>query len=329
MAHRTARDKARQSWAYHELYEGSRPSIPALQPAKFLPVAAIDKAHDDDPIIMLPGTFVGRGLGAAEGNWAIDYTRPLVPACPTAYTLEYTALDFGQEWGATPDIDGDGTISGVVSSAATSTQTVAANKPIGLCPQPVYASYLGERYTNYNRNLEVTQVLVQNQAILIPAITAKEITIEPGDKVCLDFALIPNLDWSDMGSAGAPGRLARVEAETEDLLMTGVATDTTSIEVAIHKVQEYTVGRCIDKFPIAKQTATSAGQTLTAAVAASNVDIAEISKTWGYWSTRLVQTVPGLTLPGSGTLGVPGYLTFAEADAPGYWWGLVIVVQVA
>jgi len=329
MAHRIAREKAKTSWAYHELYEGTRPSIPALQPAAFLPVAAIDKSHDDDPVVLLPGTFVGRGLGAAEGNWAIDYDRPLVPACPNAYTLTYSALDIDQEWGSSPDIDGDGTISGVVTTAGASTQTVAANKPIGLVPQPVFAPYLGDRYTNYNRNMEVTQVLVQNQAILIPAITAKEMTIAPGDKVCLDFGLLPTLNWADKGSAASPGRLARVEDEVEDLMMTGIATDTVSIERAIHKVAEYTVGRCIDKFPIGKQTSTSAGQTITAAVTAGNVDVAELNQNWGYWSTRLVQTVPGLALPGSGTLGVPGYLTFSEADASGYWWGLVIVVQVA
>jgi hypothetical protein len=239
--------------------------------------------------------------------------------------VTYSAYDeTTAETGGTIDIDGDGT---TYASTGASTATIGPILPIGVVPQPLYASYLSSRYTNYSRNTETVQFLVQNQAILIPAISAREQAIEIGDVVCLDDTASPTHNPL-LTTGGIPGRLMPL-------------SDTTTADVAALKAKseyivgrcidrsEYIVGRCIDRFPIAKQSSTSQNQTYRAALLADNVDVDEVSKSWGFHSMRLVQTVPGLGLPGSGTLGVPGYLTFSTADASGYFWGLVIVVQAA
>ena len=204
-------------------------------------------------------------------------------------------------------------------------QAIPITKPIGLVPQPVYSSLLPTRFANYDRNMETTQILVQNQAVMIPAVTTAEQAIDIGDKVCLDFTASPNYDPTN--SAGfIPGRIQSVE----DAAAIAVAGNSeANIEDGIQAISDFTVGRCIDKFPIATQTSTSAGQTYRAALTAGNVDTSSVSKLWDFHSMRLVQTVPGLGLPGSGTEGVPGSLTFARADANGVWYGLVIVIQVA
>jgi hypothetical protein len=318
-SNRTARDKGRTSWAYHELYEGDRPSIPGLMPATFLPVVGIDKAHDDDPVVLLPGTVVGRTGTGAIGSLptSTNQYRPLVPACPVAYDVTYSAYDDdAQDWGGTIDIDGTGGVVAAGDTAASTTQ-LGPILPIGIVPQPVYSPLLPTRFNNYDRNMAVSPVLVQNQAILIPAITTAEKLIEPGDAVVVDDSANPDYDPIGDPTGSTPGRLMRFAG-------------TTTGDVATLKAKmEYRVGRCIDKFPIAQQSSTSAGQTYRAALGASNVNTASVSALWGFSSMRLVQTVPGLGLPGSGTEGVPGSLTFATADASGYFWGLVIVVQIA
>ena len=313
---RLARDKGRQSWGYHELFEGTRPSIPGMQPGVFLPVAVVDKAHDDDPVVILPGTFVGRAPTVISGvPSSFIANRPLIPACPTAYTVQYTAFDEASaEFGGTIDLDGADL--DAIASAGTSAQTLPITKPIGLVPQPVYSDLLGTRFNNYSRNMDTTQILVQNQAVLIPAITTAELLIEIGDVCVLDHTGSPNYDPTN-AEGFIPGRIARLP---------GVTTGTAD---ALKAAQEFVVGRCIDRFAIATQSSTSAGQTFRAALATSNVDTSSVSSLWDFSSLRLVQTVPGLGLPGSGTEGVPGTLTFSRADASGIWWGLIIVVQVA
>ena len=324
-SNRLARDKGRQSWGYHELLEGTRPSLPGMQPGVFLPVAVVDKAHDDDPVVILPGTFVGRAPTVISGVPATFIAnRPLIPACPTAYTVEYTAFDTtAAEFGGTVDLDGADL--DAIATAGTSTQTLPITKPIGLVPQPVYSDVLSTRFNNYSRNMETTQILVQNQAVLIPAVTAREIAIDIGDKVCLDFTASPNYDPTN-ADGFIPGRIMDVEAAT---VIAVAGTSEAQIEAGIAAINEFTVGRCIDKFAIATQSSTSAGQTYRAALAAGNVDTSTVSTLWDFHAMRLVQTVPGLGLPGSGTEGVPGSLTFSSADANGVFWGLVIVVQVA
>ena len=52
MAIRVARGYEKIHHPYQELYEGVRPSIQGLRAAKFLPIAMLDKLHDDDPIVL-------------------------------------------------------------------------------------------------------------------------------------------------------------------------------------------------------------------------------------------------------------------------------------
>ena len=325
-SNRTALGYGRVSWAYHELFEGVRPSIPGLMPAEFLPVAALDESHEFDPVVLLPGTVVGRAGIAAIGSLptTVNQYRPLVPACPVAYTLTYGTNDLATaRFGGTLDIDSTDATT-VVAATGVSSTTLGPIKPIGIVPQPVYSPLLPKRYNNYDRNMAVSPFLVQHQAILIPAITTAERLIEPGDKVTCDFTGSPTYNPGSL-AASTPGRLQRMSAAATTAI---TAASEAEIEEAA-ALSEWVVGRCIDKFPIASQASASAGQTYRAALAAGNVDTASVSKLWGFSSMRLVQTVPGLGLPGSGTEGVPGSLTFATADAGGIFWGLVIVVQVA
>ena len=76
MAIRKARGLEVVKSPFQELYEGSRPSLHGLTPAAYLPIVREDKRHEDDPIVIEPGTLVG-----------LDSAGNLVPASTPALTL--------------------------------------------------------------------------------------------------------------------------------------------------------------------------------------------------------------------------------------------------
>lgn len=164
---------------YQELYEGSRPSIHGLKPAAFLPIVREDKRHEDDPVVLEPGTLVGLLAGA------------LVPASSSSFNLAYADVDV--EWSVNLQ---DGT------TAATSggTEALEAVKPIGIITAPVYSSLLEDAYTNYKRDL-TPSILSGNYSILVPCTNASEHLIEPGDKVVAEDGRFASLAQEISGLA--------------------------------------------------------------------------------------------------------------------------------
>lgn len=155
MAIRKARGTEVVKAPFQELYEGSRPSIHGLKPHADLPIVRLDKRHEDDPIVLEPGTLVG-----------LDSTGALVPASST----DHTTAAYVQQ-----DVD-----AGIVGATGAGLNT-GVIKPIGVLTAPVYSTIL-EGYTNYKRDL-VPSILSGNYSILVPCTNALEHAIEAGDLV--------------------------------------------------------------------------------------------------------------------------------------------------
>lgn len=312
---------------YNESQEGRRPTFQNVKPAAFLPVAKVDE-HKHDPIVLLPGTFVGRlAIDASGIPDAYRASRPVVPACPRSYTVTYTAVDLDSDghWGGgTPDLDSaDGTDK--VTSAEASSDSVPATKPLGVVFRPIYASWMADRFTNYERNQRTLTWLAWGQNIEIPAQTANEKLIEPGDLVCLDVTTTPSYNPYGAPATHTVGRLQRLDAALAAFVTGNAEAD---VEGAVALMQ-YVVGRCVGKHKIISQSSVSAGQTLAAGRAASNLDKTTLNSDLDYDVLDKVQTVPGVGVGGgSGTTGVPPYFDFATADANGDFWALEIEVRV-
>lgn len=305
MAIRVGRGYEAVHHPYQELYEGSRPSLQGLRAGKFLPVAFLDKLHDDDPVALLPGTFVGllnstNGLSTSD-TFAVaeEGARALTPACPAAYTLVSSAydVDFG-----TPDIDNNGA---ALTAAGTSTATVGPVKPVGVIAAPVYHASLPDKYTNYSRDL-TPSLLCGNYSVLIPAITANEKLIEPGDLVKIDDTTSPV--WDPRAVGGSSTKVA-------GRIMSIATGDTNAIQ------NEYVVGRCIHKWTIAQGTASTL-------LSADTVTFSGVDTNHGYATLKRVQTVPGLGLSGSGTQGIPAMFKHARSDSSGNYFALEIRIDL-
>jgi hypothetical protein len=309
MAIRTGRGYGKIHHPYQELYEGVRPSIQGLRAANFLPVAMLDKLHDDDPIVLLPGTFVGRlNTAASAVSTASTYTdaeeaaRAVVPACWGDYTVTYGTHDTDF---VTDAIDSDPTASGATAGA--STATVSDVKPIGVLTAPVYSNLLKTKYTNYSRDL-MPSVLMGNYSIVIPAVTVNERAIEPGDIVRVDGNGGTAATWIPTANsplANSPGRLVAWDGNT------GSAG--------------YVVGRCVDKYRVG-----TIGSTLNATVKSKigTETVSNQNADQQFNTLKRVQTVPGLGLSGSGTQGIPAMFEHATTDGNGDFFALVIKVDL-
>ena len=299
---------------YQELYEGVRPSIQGLRAAKFLPVAMLDKLHDDDPIVLLPGTFVGRmnsdsmvGASTALGDQE-ETARALLPASTNLYKIQYSAFD--SDFGVY-DIDGS-TVSTAVSAAGTSTGMVQKIKPLGVITAPVYSDVLKDKYTNYKRDL-MPSVLMGNYTVVIPAITNDEKSIEPGDLVRVAGSTTQTdtgathyaVSKSTNTGSGVPGRLTTYDPST----------------VAEQALADYVVGRCIDKYVVARGTAVTR-------LGSDSATLSNLNTDHQYNTLKKVQTVPGLGLSGSGTQGVPAMFEHAVSDDSGDYFALVIKLDL-
>lgn len=316
MSIRIARGYEKIHHPYQELYEGVRPSIQGLRAAKFLPISMLDKLHDDDPIVLLPGTFVGRANVTANFSSSNTFTdeefaaRALAPAAWGKYTVQYTALDtdFG-----THNID-DATAGGAAvatdgTNEGASTMLVQNVKPLGVITAPVYSEVLKSKYTNYKRDL-MPSVLMGNYSVVIPAITEGERAIEPGDIVRVAG------DGTSTGNHKAVSKQYNTANTTPGRLMawdgnTGSAN--------------YVVGRCIDKYKIAGNggSGTRLGTVLSAGTSLTN-----LNSDHQFNTLKKVQTVPGLGLSGSGTQGVPAMFEHAVSDSSGDYFALVIKVDL-
>jgi len=311
MAIRTGRGYGKIHHPYQELYEGVRPSIQGLRAANFLPVAMLDKLHDDDPIVLLPGTFVGRlNTGAATAAISVDNTYPnaeeaargLVPACWGAYTVTYAQndVDFGSD-------DLDSTTARADAPLGASAATVTGVRPVGVITAPVYSNLLKTKYTNYSRDL-MPSLLMGNYSVVIPAVTIGERAIEPGDLVRVDGDGGAAATWNpvtNVTAANSPGRL--------------VAWDGAAASA------NYVVGRCIDKYRVGTIAGTT-NDTVASLIGAGTVSNQNADQQFN--TLKRVQTVPGLGLSGSGTQGIPAMFEHATIDGSGDFFALVIKVDL-
>jgi len=320
--------------------EGARPTLKGLKAAPWLPIIEIEPTHND-PVVIPAGTWVGI-LGADEtggsyahnsgsltsGGTVAEYY--LAPASTGAYTLTYSTNDttLGATWNLgnkVLDLDTNAPIADGAESASDGVlgSVIQGVKPVGIAYTDIYASWLGDRFLNYERQPSIG-VLMHGTVIQVPAVTANERGIEPGDMVMVD---------SDPSWFSATGRVGHLVALRDAFTVggapggggyTGSVTATDFV-----RVHEHVVGRCIRKIKVAfpgtaSGTAQSAETALSTALSNGAVKEAEVSIE--FRPGGRVQTVPGLTLQGSGTKGIPGHLLSAKADSNGVYWALEIAV---
>ena len=273
--------------AYHkpvqEIMEGQRPSLDGLGnllPAPWLPVYRVDTVHDD-PQVIPAGTIVGRinttdHSDSYEAVTAALRTSFLVPASASTgeYTLTYGQNDIDY---LTPDIDGYPT---VVATAEASAISIPAVKPLGIATQDLYASHMATTWTNYERQHMVT-FLSYGYVIMIPVMTASEDSLQIGDLVQVEDNDGAANTWRPASYLNSVGRYKLWESGDNP---------------------EFKVGRVLEKIALGTQTSSVASQRLSAAITASNVTTSTVHDFSGLGK---VQTVPGLGLSGSGTLGIP------------------------
>jgi hypothetical protein len=147
--------------------------------------------------------------------------------------------------------------------------------------------------------------ILTDYIIQIPAITADEKLIQPGQKVMVSTSATEYGRQAELSSInGLMGRLMPWDGSAS--------------------TERFCIGRCFNKIAFADGSA-SAGTKLSAdttytLTSAGRAEFKGLDK---------VQTVPGLGLAGSGTKGVPGWLTDARADSSGTFYLLNILVRIS
>lgn len=272
---------------YQELVEGQRPESNAtpMEAWTGLPVVQVEEVHHD-PIVIMPGTFVG----IATGGTASGKIFPAHAQTGTI-TLRFSSTD--DTWGLPTS---DQTPSG-------NTVTAGPVPPLGVVYQPIYSFNLQEAFINYKRNVNLG--ILTDYLIQIPAITAEERIIAPGDLVMI------NINANDYGRPASVtlnsllGRLMRHDGNASTM--------------------KYVVGKCYGKVQFAGSGTAVAGTKLSADTASWSLSTAGQSEFKGL---DKVQTVPGLGLAGSGTKGTPAWLMDARSDASGNYYLLNILVRM-
>jgi len=274
---------------YRELMEGVRPESSAtpMEAWTGLPPVQVEELHHD-PIVIMPGTFVGIATGGfAEGKVFPAHGRT------GAQTITGRFSSTDDTWGlSTSDVGW--TATGV---------TAGPVLPLGVVYNPVYSFNLQQAFVNYKRNESLG--ILTDYLIQIPAITTDEKTILPGQMVMI----------SD--TADEYGRAASL-SDKNKVLGRLKAWDGSATTL------KYVVGRCYGKVAFADGTA-SAGTKLSADTTSWSLTAAGTAEFKGL---DKVQTVPGLGLAGSGTKGVPAWLQDATADGSGIYYALNILVRL-
>ena len=296
MAPRIPRGYAEYHKPVQEIMEGQRPSLAALGnllPAPWLPVYRIDKVHDD-ALVIPAGTIVGRINATDHANAYAAVTASLrtsflVPANAGTgeYTVTYSQNDIDY---LIPDADAYPT---VVAATGASDLSIEAVKPLGIATQDLYASHMSATWTNYERQHMVT-FLSYGYVIMVPVMTASEASLQIGDLVQVEDQDDANSTWRPASYLNSVGRYKLWESGDNP---------------------EFKVGRVLEKIALATQTSSVASQQLDAAIAASNVTTSTVHDFSGLGK---VQTVPGLGLTGSGTLGIPASMMKAVPQSQIY-----------
>jgi hypothetical protein len=312
MALRIPRGYAVNRPYFREVSEGVRPNSQAAPrlPHSGLAHVRVDEVHHD-PIVIDAGTIIGvvTGLTGATGQYGVfsaGASGSFVPAMMRTGNIPVTNIS--------TSIDSQMLVN-LGSTEATTTWGMAGPsgalligevKPIGVVSQPVYSSYLTTAFTNYKRQHSlgfVTQYVIQ-----VPATNVEETIINAGDVVMLGSGFHYGIGTTDFYDAQRQaGRYAKFNSDA-------------------YKAQERIIGRCLKKTFIGTGgSSTSVGGLLKDGLsdftAASDL-AAEFA------GLERVQTVPGLTLSGAETKGVPTFLLGARADANKRYWALTILVRM-
>jgi hypothetical protein len=286
-------------------------TLPEARPSWALPILYEDDAVQA-PIVMYPGTIVGmlnaRDHSAGVGGPFLNQSRTvLVPAHAHAsgYNLVYSAYDLAtSKYGGTYDLD-ETLGETIVAATGASAAAIASTRPLGVVSEPIYGQQYYRRHHNLQQQHQV-EVLSQGQMLRIPAITSEEMAIQPGDIVMVS-ASAGDHDPLGAPTASYPGRWAAWDESTVGHI-------------------PYIMGRCVGRHRIVSQSAANAGNLLLTDISNGNVNTGSLDQVEGYDDFAKNQTVPGLTLQGSGTLGIPTSLTFARSDASGDFYALDIAL---
>ncbi|RMG69766.1 MAG: hypothetical protein D6710_08245 [Nitrospirae bacterium] len=232
----------------------------------------------------------GTLVGIATGGDAVGKLFPAHALSGTnQITLAFSADD--SKWGL-PTADTTPTADAVCGGQV---------KPLGVVYQPVYSFNLQTQFTNYKRNESVG--ILTDYLIQVPVRTSAEHAIQPGDLVMVNK------------TANRYGRIASA-TDANSQLGTFQAWDGSTVGDL-----EFVVGRCFNSFVFATGANTSIlkDDSTAAITSAGREEFKGLDK---------VQTVPGLGLAGSGTGGIPAWLTSAISDGSGNYRALTILVRL-
>jgi hypothetical protein len=327
MALRIPRGYAVNRPYFREVCEGTRPNSQAAPRLPFTGLAhvRIDEVHHD-PIVIDAGTIIGIITGA---------TGTVGGHAQTAQQKAFVAANSGY---FVPAMIGYGTNvlanqTGVALSGILNNQSVLINigttdaettwgiagasgtafnvnvgevKPIGVVTQPVYSSYLPIAFTNYKRQHSLG--FVTEYVIQIPATNDEEVAINGGDVVMLGSGVHHGAGvTSPYNAQKLAGRYAKYNT-------------------AVNLAEERKIGRCLKKTYLGQGGSTVTEGTILSSALSDFTASADLAAEFA--GLERVQTVPGLTLSGSETKGVPTFLLGARADAQKRFWALTILVRI-
>lgn len=312
MALRIPRGYAVNRPYFREVSEGVRPNSQAAPrlPHTGLAHVRVDEVHHD-PIVIDAGTIIGvvTGLtGGATGQFGVfsaGASGSFVPAMMRTSTTPVTNLATARDSQMLINLGSSEATTTWGMAGASGALLIGEVKPIGVVSQPVYSSYLTTAFTNYKRQHSlgfVTQYVIQ-----VPATNIEEVDINAGDLVMLGSGFHYGIGTTDFyDNQRQAGRYAKFDSTA-------------------YKAQERIIGRCLKKTFIGTGSSVATGgllkDNLSDFTAASDL-AAEFA------GLERVQTVPGLTLSGAETKGVPTFLLGARADANKRYWALTILVRM-
>jgi hypothetical protein len=286
----------------------------------------IDEVHHD-PIVIDAGTIIG----IITGQTGLDLAGHSQAAQQKAFVAANSGFFVPAMLGYGTNIRGNQT--GVALSGTLNNQSVLINigttdaettwgiagasgtafnvnvgevKPIGVVTQPVYSSYLPIAFTNYKRQHSVG--FVTEYVIQIPATNDEEVAINSGDVVMLGSGVHHGAGvTSPYNAQKLAGRYAKFNP-------------------SVNLAEERKIGRCLKKTFLGQGGSTvSEGALLSSSLSDFTASADLLAEFAGL---ERVQTVPGLTLSGSETKGVPTFLLGARADASKRFWALTILVRI-
>jgi len=164
---RTPRGYGVDTVQYRELMEGVRPQASAVPMEAWTGLApvVVDENHHD-PIVIMPGTFVGIASGGlASGKIFPAHTNTGNLGIHMCYGSDDSTWGF-------PVVTYSGTATAITNGPV---------PPLGVVYNRIYSFMLQNTFVNYKRNENVG--ILTDYLIQIPAITSAEQTIQPGQLV--------------------------------------------------------------------------------------------------------------------------------------------------